>query len=123
MPAPTPLAPATQTNSPATESSAVLVMIAGPCIGTSYPLRDQELTLGRTPDNAIVIASPAVSQQHARVVKRGDRYWILDFTSANGTYVNGVRVQHHALTPGDLVTIGPATFRFLTEAPSMPHRS
>lgn len=39
------------------------------------------------------------------------QYSIIDLGSRNGTYVNGTRVSQAELADGDIVGIGPATFR------------
>lgn len=50
-----------------------------------------------------------VSRRHARIVRRGNSYWIEDLGSMNGTYVNGRRLPPHRpfpLRPGDRVRFG-----------------
>ena len=67
--------------------------------------------IGRNPDAAISLDHPAISWNHARVVKSDtDRYAIEDMSSNNGTFVNGnqLRQRHiQPLTRGDVVQIGP----------------
>ena len=64
------------------------------------------LTIGRLPDNAIVIDNPAVSGHHARVVSDGDQWVLEDLHSTNGTYVNSQQVTSHVLRHGDVVLVG-----------------
>jgi pSer/pThr/pTyr-binding forkhead associated (FHA) protein len=73
---------------------------------TERPVDSDEVSIGRSPDNAIVIDNPAVSHYHARVFKEEDRLMLEDFGSLNGTFVNGQRVQMVTLKPGDSVGIG-----------------
>jgi ABC-type multidrug transport system ATPase subunit/CRP-like cAMP-binding protein len=67
--------------------------------------------IGRDPDNDIVLDSPLVSRHHAALERVGDSYRLRDLDSANGTSVNGVRIQVTDLSDGD--EIGMATERFV----------
>jgi ABC-type multidrug transport system ATPase subunit/CRP-like cAMP-binding protein len=69
------------------------------------------IRLGRDPDNDIVFDSPLVSRHHAILERAGDAYRLRDLGSANGTSVNGVRIQITELSDGD--EIGVATERFI----------
>ena len=50
-------------------------------------------TIGRLPDNTIMVDSPAVSSHHACVFRDGDRLVVEDLQSTNGTFVNGRRIS------------------------------
>ncbi|NDK89357.1 FHA domain-containing protein [Gordonia desulfuricans] len=67
-------------------------------------------TIGRTPDNDIVVSDVLASRRHARVLTQADGLYIEDLGSVNGTYVNGHRVQRTRLTDGNVVTIGNSDF-------------
>jgi pSer/pThr/pTyr-binding forkhead associated (FHA) protein len=69
----------------------------------------REVSIGRSPENGIVIDNPAVSNYHARVFNEEGRMMLEDFGSMNGTFVNGQRVKMISLKPGDSVTIGKHT--------------
>lgn len=64
------------------------------------------VTIGRLPDNVVVIENPAVSGRHARVFREGDDFVVEDLQSTNGTFVNGKRVTRQALQDGDVVLVG-----------------
>jgi pSer/pThr/pTyr-binding forkhead associated (FHA) protein len=64
------------------------------------------VTIGRLPENTVVIDNPAVSGHHACVFRDGDRYVIEDLRSTNGTFVNQTRVTRHALEQDDVVLVG-----------------
>jgi pSer/pThr/pTyr-binding forkhead associated (FHA) protein len=76
---------------------------------TEKPVDTAEVSIGRSPDNGLVIDNPSVSHYHARVFKEEDRLMLQDFGSLNGTFVNGQRVQMVTLKPGDSVAIGKHT--------------
>ncbi len=73
------------------------------------PVNAKEVSIGRSPDNALVIDNPAVSHYHARVFNEEGRMMLEDFGSLNGTFVNGQRVKMVTLKPGDSVGIGKHT--------------
>jgi hypothetical protein len=64
------------------------------------------VTIGRLPDNAVVIDNPAVSGHHARVFQEGNRVVLEDLRSTNGTFVNGRPITRHVLQHGDEVLVG-----------------
>ena len=64
------------------------------------------LTIGRLPDNAVMIENPAVSGHHARVYRDGDTVILEDLESTNGTFVNDQHVTRHTLQHGDVVLVG-----------------
>jgi FHA domain len=63
-------------------------------------------TIGRLPDNTIVIDSPAVSSHHASVFNDRGLLAVEDLQSTNGTFVNGVRVSRTILKHGDVLQVG-----------------
>lgn len=70
--------------------------------------------IGRAPSNDIVIDDVHVSRYHAYLGRRGQGWVIVDKGSVNGTLVNGTRISGpHALSDGDLITIGGVRLRFL----------
>jgi hypothetical protein len=66
----------------------------------------RRLSIGRMPDNAIVIDHPAVSDHHACVTPQGDDVVLEDLKSANGTFVNEQPITRCVLHHGDVVLVG-----------------
>jgi pSer/pThr/pTyr-binding forkhead associated (FHA) protein len=79
-----------------------------------FPLEDQ-LTIGRRPDNDIYLTDPQVSRQHALVSLSNQQVFAEDLGSHNGTLVNGRRIKKTVLSHGDTLQIGNVTFRFIQE--------
>jgi predicted component of type VI protein secretion system len=75
-----------------------------------------ECAIGRLPDNHLVLADAAASRHHARINPLGtDRYALADLGSANGTYLNSLRLDPAVPAPlrdRDVITIGAAQLRF-----------
>ncbi|GAC56096.1 hypothetical protein GOHSU_02_02450 [Gordonia hirsuta DSM 44140 = NBRC 16056] len=68
-------------------------------------------TIGRTPDNDIVVADVLASRRHARLSSVGGALVIEDLGSVNGTFVNGHRITgRQQLAENDVVTIGNSDF-------------
>jgi len=66
----------------------------------------QQLTIGRHPDNKIVIDNLAVSAHHATIRAEGQNLILTDMGSRNGTYVNNERIEESRLAHQDWVSIG-----------------
>lgn len=72
----------------------------------------QPVSIGRLPDNSIVIDNPAVSGRHARVYREGSHYVLEDLKSTNGTFVNDKPIARHTLLEGDVILIAKHTVVF-----------
>jgi sigma-B regulation protein RsbU (phosphoserine phosphatase) len=80
-------------------------------------------TMGRQPDNDLVLLDNRISRRHARIVKDGQGYVVEDAGSRHGTFLNGERVESHRLSSGDQVTMGVAdsyTIIFQVEEAVLP---
>ncbi len=76
-------------------------------------LEKASLTVGRKPNNDVVLADPKVSRNHV-CLECGETGWTLvDLGSLTGTRVNGARVQRVTLESGDLISLGDTTLRFV----------
>jgi transcriptional regulator with AAA-type ATPase domain len=78
---------------------------AGPSI---LVLNRDHVVLGRGDEADFALASDGVSRRHAELHRQGPVYALRDLGSKNGTYLNGVRVQHAALSRGDVLRLGDA---------------
>ncbi len=77
----------------------------------TFNLTTDSSYIGRNPEATISLDHPAISWNHAKVIKRDtNRYTIQDLSSNNGTFLNGSQLMQRrefALTRGDVVQIGP----------------
>ena len=64
------------------------------------------LTIGRLPDNSVIIDNPAVSGHHARLFSESGAVILEDLNSTNGTFVNGKPTTRQVLRTGDVLLIG-----------------
>lgn len=65
-----------------------------------------EITIGRLPENDVVLGDPQVAGIHARVRSMDGRWVIYDEDTETGTYVNRQRVKVAELKDGDEILIG-----------------
>jgi sigma-B regulation protein RsbU (phosphoserine phosphatase) len=78
-------------------------------------------SLGRSSSCDLHMADTSVSRRHAEIVRRGDRFFIQDLGSRNGTRVNGTEVHEpFEVGPGDRIEVGDLTLRVTGEEPSQP---
>jgi dipeptidyl aminopeptidase/acylaminoacyl peptidase len=96
--------------------AALLTFESGPFAGRIVALPNQMVTIGRAPDNDVVVGDPATSGHHGRIEVRSGFFWISDLGSTNGTLVNGEPVIEKQLADGDQVAIGQNTLRFTLES-------
>src|SRR5213596_1135400 len=74
--------------------------------GTAHELVGDLITIGRAPDNTIVIGDPSVSSRHAQLQRVGETYRLKDLGSTNGTRVNGIPTTEAALRFDDRIRFG-----------------
>lgn len=67
------------------------------------------LVIGRSEEADLVISGKDISRHHARITRDGNRVFIEDMSSTNGTLVNGTRIERVELHLQDEVTIGDRT--------------
>lgn len=72
----------------------------------------KSLSIGRSDSNDLVLASPQISRQHAKINRIGDNLYLQDLGSANGTFVNGERISTEAigLQPNDELAFADLLF-------------
>jgi predicted nucleic acid-binding Zn-ribbon protein len=69
--------------------------------------------IGRSLAADVRFDDPTVSRRHALVVRRADGVRVLDDRSLNGVFVNGERVEWHALRDGDELVVGRHHLHFV----------
>lgn len=72
----------------------------------SHSVENEDVTVGRDRSCSIVISHPAVSRRHAKLSLAGPLLTLQDLKSANGTFVNNVRVERTDLKAGDVIRFG-----------------
>lgn len=94
----------------------VLRGVSGAAFGKTYPVPGP-VVIGRQQDCDISIPSEEISRRHAQVKPTADGLMVEDLGSANGTFINGKRVQAGLMRPGEELRLD--AIRFLLVAPGM----
>ena len=81
----------------------------------SFILSRESSSIGRSPDQDLVLREPFVSRHHALINQHDRGYEVVDQQSSHGIFLNGIRVERASLKSGDTIQFGslkaPA-FRF-----------
>jgi len=77
----------------------------------------KRISIGRTPDNDIVLENKAVSRKHALIEFDEDSALIIDNESLNGVFVNSRKITEEVLKDNDQITIGKFNLIYHRDAP------
>jgi hypothetical protein len=98
---------------PSIRAATRLVVLEGPVRGRQFSLGRDRTTLGRSIGCHVTVEADAVEYDHATIVRAGDGWRIELSATADELHVNEEPVQgSRALSPGDVIRIGPARLRF-----------
>jgi hypothetical protein len=78
-------------------------------VGRTVRFDGRPMTIGRAPDNTLVLADSRASRHHARIDGRRGTLILSDLGSTNGSWVNDRRVESMALGEGDRIRVGATT--------------
>jgi ABC-type multidrug transport system ATPase subunit/pSer/pThr/pTyr-binding forkhead associated (FHA) protein len=109
-------------------ASGLVLQVQAPGVVDELSVLKGELSLGRAPDNDVILDSPLASSHHVKLTLAGagGAYLAMDLGSLNGTRLNGQPLSRRVPTPfglGDHVQIADMVFalRMATaEAPAPP---
>jgi pSer/pThr/pTyr-binding forkhead associated (FHA) protein len=94
---------------------AKLVVTAPGSASREIPLDKERITIGRREDNDVRLEDGATSGHHAAIITVLSDSFLQDLNSTNGTFINGKRIQKHALRTGDVITIGRARLEYVCD--------
>lgn len=102
--------PSARPEPPSRPQALYLTVTDGPLAGTSLPLGNAQIVVGRSPDSALVLDDSYSSSRHARFFINNGQWWIEDLDSTNGTFLGGQRITSpRPVEPGTPITIGHTT--------------
>jgi len=79
---------------------------SGRSAGARFPLQRVN-SIGRADTNSVLLDDGFISSEHALLTLRGQRWWLEDLNSRNGTLLNGVRLtEATVVSAGDVIGIG-----------------
>jgi predicted component of type VI protein secretion system len=69
------------------------------------------ISMGRSEENTISLVSLAVSRRHCEILNDGNKVYIVDLNSANGTYIGSTKIDRYRLTDGDEILVGDVVMK------------
>jgi len=88
-----------------------LVVAQGVHQGKTIPIPVAQFLIGREDGCQLRPSSPAISKKHCGILVKGDKVFLQDFGSTNGTFVNDEQVAGQAeVKDGDKIRVGPLEF-------------
>jgi two-component system, cell cycle response regulator len=88
---------------------AYLVVLAGASVGEMYKVEGDKTVIGRGQKAQVRLLDDGISREHAQVVVEGNRIYLEDLGSTNGTFCNGLKVDRRELADGDKILVGSTT--------------
>lgn len=88
-----------------------LVVVTTSLGGMEFRLDRPSLVIGRTEENDIILNHPSISRHHAKIVRDGERYTVVDLQSANGVRVGGETYDRVDVQPGEVIELGHVKLR------------
>ncbi|MFL5349138.1 MAG: FHA domain-containing protein [Hyalangium sp.] len=90
-----------------------LTCLTGLDVGRTFPLSEAKTDLGRGTQVDLRLRDRAVSRSHARILREGSSFTLVDLDSPNGVYLNGRRVKVRTpLAEGNVIELGQTLLRF-----------
>lgn len=91
-------------------------VVKGPHTGLRLSFNGGTATMGRGPENDIVLANdPRISRQHAEIRQRGSEFLIVNLSQKNFVMLNGESIQSEVLHKGSVIQVGDSEIRFIPE--------
>jgi general secretion pathway protein E len=85
-------------------------------------LGDKALSIGRHPDNALVLPDELTSRHHCVIERWGEGFRVRDLNSSNGTKLNALRITEEILDNGDVVKVGSIELRYIDPEQQAPRK-
>ena len=92
-----------------------LKFVKGAYEGKIFPIKSEEISIGRSSDNALILPpnDQSISRNHTLIENKSNQLYLTDLNSKNGTYLNGRRIlpkKKILMKPGDSIKIGSSIF-------------
>ena len=88
------------------------MILNGPDAGRIFNVSDEPVSVGRGQDQGLILADDRSSRAHFVLEREGDKVFVRDLQSSNGTFLNGQLVQRQQLREGDVILVGHTEIRY-----------
>lgn len=90
-----------------------LEIVRGPYSGASFAIDRPVCSIGRSDESDVRIRDESISANHATLLRKGAAWFVVDLRSANGTFVDGLRIAgERELTSGSRLKLGRVELMF-----------
>lgn len=97
-------------------ANALLVVIRGTPQGKRFNLIGKELIIGRDRDCHIQLSDANISRRHAVIRKKEDGFYVADYGSRNGTFLNDNKLEKdELLSKEDMIRIGTTVLKYIPQ--------
>lgn len=84
----------------------------GPGAGQLVQIRQGAQVIGRASVSDLRLQHSSISRRHAQLTRSGEQFYLRDFGSQNGTFVNKIRIATEIeIYPGDQISVGNAVVK------------
>lgn len=98
----------------AKSAEASLIVIRGQPQGKRYILNQESMIMGRDAAVALSVNDNNVSRKHAEIIKKGDKVFLKDLGSTNGTFINDKQISGEVeLHKEDMIKLGNTILKYL----------
>ena len=103
-----------------TVSTASLLIVEGVGRGTRFQIGRQRVGIGRSSENAVRIPDSEVARFHAAIQWEAPSFVLQDLGSANGTLLNGNRIERTLIVDRDQLQVANTLLQFRVEGTVKP---
>ncbi len=94
----------------------------------SFPLKDEQVSVGRSPGNTITLDTETISRYHFSIINESGDIHLADMESQNGTYIDGIKIPQGEKLPlrgGEEIIVGDLRIIYheMDESPTQPVRT
>src|SRR6218665_3363523 len=93
-----------------------LKVTSGPCAGTAVTFDKDVVSLGRGPENDLVLtADPKVSRKGAEIRYRDGEFVIVNLSDKNYVWVNSQEIKSEVINETSVIQLGESEIRFVLD--------
>lgn len=104
-------------------AEARLFLRRGNASSENFVIRSGSIVAGRDQECDLILDEKKASRKQFKIYRNGNKFFIQDLGSSNGTYVNQKRITEAALSSEDRIRVGETEFQFVAQEESFEERA